>query len=265
MSEKIYFAHGNGFPALSYLRLLNCLNSVYECNYLDKIGHNPNYPVTDNWDYLVKEIIDNIQKKYDEPIIGVGHSLGGVLILLAAIRQPHLFKLVIMIDSPLINKFKSSMIKIAKLLKFIDNLTPASRALARRTHWNNKKELISYLQTKPLFKTFREDCLNDYIDFGFEKTVQGYTLTFDNYIEYLIFRTLPHDLPSYERQLNVPTALIYGNKSTLVKAGDVSYMKKKFSINAYSLPGGHMLPFEQPELVGEKIIDIISNLNHSKF
>ena len=44
----------------------------------------PRYPPTEGWPYLVNQLLDSI----DEPVYGVGHSLGGYLNFLAAARRP---------------------------------------------------------------------------------------------------------------------------------------------------------------------------------
>lgn len=261
MRDKIHFAHGNGFPSSCYRQLFNCLESRYECSYIDKVGHNPAYPITENWDFLVDELVDSIKEKFSQPVIGVGHSLGGVLNMLAAIKDPSLFKAIIMIDSPLLGRFKSRMVYLAKSLGFIDQLTPASRTRGRRTHWDERSQLVDYLRSRPLFKTFSQQCLEDYINFGFKKTPAGYKLLFDRDIEYLIFRTLPHHLPRYEGKLEVPTALIYGNNSSVVKNFDIRYMEKKYRIATYCVKGTHMLPFEDPIMVGKQIFKILDDFS----
>lgn len=260
MTDVIYFAHGNGFPSLCYRQLLDVLATRHECNYIDTIGHDPRFPVTENWDFLVDELLANIRKQCSEPVIGLGHSLGGVLTLLAAIKEPALFKSIVMIDSPLFGRFKSSMVRLAKSLGMIDRLTPAHRTRGRRLHWQTREELVTYLKSRPLFRTFSDACLEDYIQFGFKKTDAGYQLVFNTHIEYLIFRTIPHHLPHYEGQLQVPASLIYGDKSSVVDRFDVRYMTKKYHVNCYRLKGTHMLPMEHPEAVAKKIFCIVDEL-----
>ena len=257
MRDIVHFAHGNGFPSGSYRQLLNALQVRFDCFTVDRLGHNPQFPVTDNWPFLVHEIIDSIKGIGTKPVIGIGHSLGGVLTLLAAIEDPSLFKAVIMIDSPLLNRFKSSVVSMAKKMNFIDHITPANKARGRRKHWATQSELSNYLKTRPLFETFDEACLNDYIEFGFEKNQEGYTLRFDPDVEYHIFRTLPHQLNQYEGQLKTPTAIIYGQQSKIVMAADVRYMQKKYAIKAFSLPGTHMLPMEHPQQLARQIFSAL--------
>ena len=134
MRETIHFAHGNGFPSPCYRQLIQQLEKRFNCCYIDRVGHTSQFPVTENWQRLIEEVIFSIQSQALQPVIAVGHSLGGVLSLLAAIEQPSLFKAVILLDSPLINRFKSSVVRFSKALGMIDRLTPAFRTRARRQH-----------------------------------------------------------------------------------------------------------------------------------
>jgi pimeloyl-ACP methyl ester carboxylesterase len=255
--ELIHFAHGNGFPSPCYRQLLKGLEARYDCCFIEKIGHNPRFPVTENWPFLVDEVIDSVKQHSAEPVIAIGHSLGGVLSLLAAIKQPSLFKTVIMIDSPLLSRFKSGVVRIAKALGVIDRITPAYRTKGRREYWQNRDQLLAYLKTRDLFKTFTAECLQDYIDYGLRKTGDGFQLCFDRHIEYMIYRTIPHGLHEYGDELRVPAALIYGDKSTVVDRLDVHYMKKHYNISGYKIKGSHMLPFEKPDELAGKIFTLL--------
>ena len=257
MREKIHFAHGNGFPSQCYSQLFKALTPHYECCFIDKIGHNPLYPVTENWTYLVDELIASVRSQANEPVIALGHSLGGVLSMLAAIKEPSLFKAVVMLDAPLLGRMKSSMVKLAKLLGVIDHVTPAHRTRGRKQRWQSKEQLMTYLKSKPLFKTFSEACLQDYVDFGLQKQADGYHLVFDSHIEYLIFRTIPHHLHQYAGKLTVPTALIYGAQSDVVDRFDVQNMRQRFHVKCFEIKGRHMFPMEAPEAVAEHIFRVL--------
>lgn len=257
MKPILHFAHGNGFPALCYKQLLDRLETGFDYCYIDRIGHNPLYPVGENWHNLVAEIIASIKSQTAKQVIGLGHSLGGVLTLLAAIEEPALFKAVIMLDSPLIGPFKSNMVRLAKGLGVIDRITPAFRTKGRRVYWQNKEQLIEYLKTRQLFKTFSDDCLNDYITYGLEHQGDGYYLRFNSHIEYQIYRTIPHIIPKLQRQLVVPTALIYGDKSTVVDKMDRRYMRSSFGIKTFKIKGTHLFPLEYPTLVADQVFSIL--------
>lgn len=260
MKELIYFVHGNGFPALCYRQFLQVLSSQYDCRYLDRLGHNPDYPVTDNWTYLVDEVLFDIQKQCDRPVIAVGHSLGAVLNFFAAIQKPECFKAVIMLDAPLFNSFKCFLVAVAKKLHVIDTFTPASKTKGRRAHWKTEAEVLAYLQSRPLFKNFTNACLMDYIHYGLEQDEDGFHLRFDRDIEYAIYRTIPHTSPQYQGKLHIPTALIYGDKSDVVTRMDRLYMTRRFGMKIHSINGTHLFPFEIPEKAGEAVIRVVREL-----
>jgi pimeloyl-ACP methyl ester carboxylesterase len=258
--EIIYFAHGNGFPGPCYRQLFNALETRFECLYVDKVGHSERFPVTDNWHTLVDEIIESVQDLSKRPVIAVGHSLGGVLSLLAAIQDPSLFKAVILLDSPLIGRFKSSIVCFSKAFGMIDRLTPAHRTRGRQVHWQTRSQVLSYLKTRKLFQTFSQECLDDYVEYGLTKSSEGYHLRFDSKIEYQIYRTIPHILYAYEGKLSVPTGLIYGSESKVVDRLDLRYMKKHYGIVNAKIKGSHMFPMENPEKAAHSIMHMIDKL-----
>ncbi len=259
MNEIIHFAHGNGFPSLCYRQMLMPLNQEITCYYVKQVGHNRDFPVTENWHYLVAEVINSITTKTSKPVIGLGHSLGGVLTLLAAIEKPDLFRAIILLDSPLVGRFKSELVRLSKALGIIDHLTPAYRTRMRRRHWSTREQVWDYLKHKRLFRYFTDACLNDYIDYGLKKDESGYSLRFEREIEYQIYRTLPHTLYQYEKKLQVPTALIYGRKSSVLDRFDLKNMQQQYDIMCYEMNGTHMFPMEYPEKTAELILNIIKN------
>ena len=246
MKDILHFVHGNGFPAQCYQQLLRPLSDFYDCCFIDRVGHTTAFPVTDNWGYLVQEVIMSITMQAEQPVIGVGHSLGGVLTVLAAIQEPQLFKAVIILDSPMITRFQSMIIRWSKQLGLIDRLTPAHRTQGRREHWKTREDAYHYLKRRTLFKAFTQECLYDYIDYGMQKNKDGYLLRFDPRIEYSIFRTMPHTLSQTEGQLHVPTTLIYGDESNIIHRSERRYMEKHYGIHALEIHGTHMFPFECP-------------------
>jgi len=76
----IVFSHGNSFPAATYGVLFKNLRSRgFLVKAVEKFGHDPAYPVTDNWRYLVQQLHDftaNEVQRHGEPAFLVGHSLG---------------------------------------------------------------------------------------------------------------------------------------------------------------------------------------------
>jgi len=131
MSQTIFFAHANGFPSATYGKLFSALEPDYRVRHLEQHGHDPRFPVDDNWNNLVDELILHVEQG-SEPVWGVGHSLGGVLHYHAALRRPELYRGVVMLDSPLLTGVDRLVIRAAKRFGFIDRITPAGRTVGRR-------------------------------------------------------------------------------------------------------------------------------------
>jgi len=99
----LHFSHANGFPAACYRKIFSFLERDFEIRYVNTIGHDPRHPVIDSWLHLVAEQLEHIDR-YGQPVLGVGHSLGGYLTMLAALERPELFRAIVVLDSPVIGR-----------------------------------------------------------------------------------------------------------------------------------------------------------------
>ena len=53
----LIFSHGNSFPASTYRVMLDSLRARgFQVHAIEKYGHDPKYPVTDNWPHLVRQL-----------------------------------------------------------------------------------------------------------------------------------------------------------------------------------------------------------------
>ncbi|MEO4011147.1 alpha/beta fold hydrolase [Chromobacterium piscinae] len=153
--------------------MLGKLAGSRDVGYLDTIGHDPDFPITDCWPHLVDESIRFIEARYRGPVVGVGHSLGGFLMFYAALKRPDLFRAIIILDSPLMGPSRSFGIWLAKRLGFIQRVTPGGNTLARRDNWATVEMAHDYFARKPKFARFDPDCLADYALHGTQDDGKG--------------------------------------------------------------------------------------------
>ncbi len=255
--EIIQFAHANGFPAGTYKKLFSYLEPKFEIRYLGRHGHNPRFPVTDGWQNLKDELREQIDANFTKPVIGVGHSLGGILHLLLAIEKPELYKQIILLDAPIISRFSSGGIRILKTLRLMDRLSSSKLTKSRRNFWTTKEEALKHFEAKTKFAAFDREVLRDYIEYGTIETPKGYKLFFEPEIEGAIYRTIPHYLPTLKGKLTIPISYIGGADSKEARLAGLSFMRKNFPIEVHFLPGSHLFPFERPGETAEKIISIL--------
>ena len=258
MSKQIiHFAHANGFPARTYTKLFSCLEPRFDIRYLERHAHDPNFPVTDGWHSLKDELRQSIESNFEKPVIGLGHSLGGILHLLVSIENPQLYKQIILLDAPIISRSSSGGIRVLKALNLMDRFSSSRMTKARRNLWESREDAYKHFKAKPKFVAFDDEVLRDYIKYGTEETDGGFRLFFDPHFEAAIYRNLPHDLPSLKGKLTVPVAYIGGVESREARLARLSFMQKNFPIDFYFLPGSHLFPFEMPKETASKIEFIV--------
>jgi pimeloyl-ACP methyl ester carboxylesterase len=266
-NDIINFVHANGFPAKSYNTFLDNFSTDFQVIALDKYGHDPLYAITHNWQYLVDELIQfvikqkKLLKRENDKVINIGHSFGGVISFMAACQRPDLFKAVIMLDPPAFTGATAFMMKLLKGTKLFDKISPAGKAKIRRKQWPLNADMVNQFKHKALFKNFDPRCLSDYATHGIVKRNQRQELLFSAEVEAEVFRTLPVNLASYKKKLDLPATLIYAQDGVCTIRA-VNRFAKKNDINVLKMPNsGHMFPLEQPEKTAELIKKIISNLS----
>ncbi len=254
----IHFAHGNGFPSKCYQQFFDEFNGQFKIFFIDKIGHDEDYPVSENWSFLVDEVINSITSQCNQKVIGIGHSLGGVLTLLASYKRPELFKKVILLDAPAYGYTKSNLIKIIKKLDLMHFVTPLKSTQRRIISWASKASLKDYLLSKSVYQKFSPQSLDNYIEHGMTRSNNGgYQLKFDRQIESKIYKTFPHDMYINKTKLHIPVHLIYGLNSNIITKHDLRVMQKKYFVSTQVCSGGHLFPFEFPRQAAKLVLNLI--------
>ena len=192
--QVINFVHGNGFTAGTYTKLFNLLEDDYEVIAIDKIGHNPKYPVDENWVSITNELIAYIKQNSDEPVIGVGHSLGSILTFIVAQHRPDLFTKIVMVDPPLFYGPFAVFLRFMKMSGLVDKIGLAARTKKRRTEWASREEAEVFFKQRIPFDNFDPECLGHYVKYGTEENESGVKLIYDRNVESKVFRTTPHNL-----------------------------------------------------------------------
>jgi pimeloyl-ACP methyl ester carboxylesterase len=253
----LHFAHANGFPAACYRKMFSHLDRDFEIGYINTIGHDPRHPVTDSWPHLVAELIEHIER-YGEPVLGVGHSLGGYLTALAALRRPALFRAIILLDSPVLGRWQGTVFNMVKRFGLADRVTPAAATRDRRAEWTSADEAYVHFRNKRAFQDFDPECLRDYATLGTVPSPRGVRLAFDPAIEYRIYRAFPHGLAQELPRLRVPAGFICGRDSAEAKQMGLATTRRHFRVAR--IAGGHLFPFERPEGAAHAIRDMAAEL-----
>ena len=259
----LHFTHANGIPSGSYQKFFQFLNQDFDVKAIPMIGLDPHYPVEYRWEALVDQVISDIEQQFPrQQVIGLGHSFGSLLTLMAAYKKPQLFSQVIIMDPPFVIGSKAFLFEALQKLgsKSIEKLTPAAVTVKRRDHWESIEQASQALRPNRIFKDFDEQCFADFIACGLksDSTRNGVTLTIPKHTEAEIFRTVPAWWWRTPRKApDMPIHVLTAKDSHFYKQGLPQGMKKTYAINYSVLEGGHMFPLEQPKQTAEFVQQLI--------
>ena len=268
-SPLIVFSHGNSFPASTYNVVLDELRQRgFRVAAVEKFGHDPRYPVTNNWPHLVAQLSDFVERQFkpNGPVFLVGHSLGGFLSLMTAAKHPQWVRGVVMLDSPLVAGWRASLLRVGKRLTLAEALSPGAHSRKRRTTWANETEALEHFASKKLFARWDPRVLRDYVAHGThdEATPQGTrrVLSFDRDIETAIYNSLPDHIESYLRKhpLQCKAALIGGLQSRELRQVGLAFTQRITQGRVMKLDGTHLFPMEHPLATAAAIEAALLNL-----
>ena len=248
----IVFSHANSFPASTYGVLFKSLRSRgYTVKAVDKFGHDPKYPVTNNWPLMVQQLHDLARRETDkagEPAWLVGHSLGGFLSLMCAARHPELAKGVLLIDSPILGGWRATTLGVIKRTQLVGSVSPGAVSRRRKNAWPDKDAVLAHFRHKKAFAKWDAQVLADYVNHGTHDADGQRVLAFDRDVETAIYNTLPDNLDRLLKRhpLKCPVAFIGGTRSEEMKQVGMTMTEQVVKGRIMMLDGSHLFPMEKP-------------------
>jgi pimeloyl-ACP methyl ester carboxylesterase len=247
---NVHFSHANGFPAKTYSFLFEKIEAT-NIRYINMIGHGE-FSLNGDLHNYSKELINNIERNYTQPIVGIGHSFGGAVTFLAAASRPDLFERVILLDPIVFSAKKRLAIRLLKKLGLLAHIGPANKTLKRRLHFSNTDEANAHFSKKKLFNNFNEQCFRAYVEHGFISSENGIKLAFDRKIEAEIFNNPLTKIPNQAHEMS--GTLVYGYNSDAFKKEDLHWWRKNMpNFDFIEVSGGHLFPLELPEVTANII------------
>jgi len=263
-AAAIVFSHANGFPAGVYQPLFDVWRARgYQVHAVDKFGHDPAWPVTSNWPHLRDQLIAFVDAEVGAPAWLVGHSLGGLLSVLAACKRPDLARGVVLLDSPIIAGWRAHGLQVAKATGLMPRVTPGRVSKTRRQSWPSLAAVRQHFAKKAAFARWDPRVLEAYVKSGFARRGGETVLVFDRDIETQIYNTLPHHMPRVLRRhpLRCPLAFIGGQQSAESRQAGVEATRRLAGERFVWTDGTHLFPMEHPDATAGEVLRLLDSMS----
>lgn len=267
LNHTIVFAHANGYPPGAYTPLLSTLTPHFPVvtPLARPLRPNSDWRELKDWSLLTDDLLDYLTQQTKPPIIGVGHSLGGVCLLSAALQKPELFKALVLIDPVIFRRRFLWLWETVKTLGVGDRLHPLiSGTLRRRRVFANTKEMFTRYRRAPVFSRVSDEGLRAYVESLARPREDGQVeLSFSPEWEAAIYRNGPLNLWPRLHTLKVPTLIIYAAQSDTFTPPIAKRLQKDFpQIKLHRIEDStHLVPLEKPAEVGRLIMDFLQTLS----
>ncbi|MFN8381768.1 MAG: alpha/beta hydrolase [Anaerolineales bacterium] len=262
----LHFLHANGYPPECYELLLELLKQQYHVfgMKLRPLWNGANPKDLQDWHPLSEDLLRFLSDRETAPVIGVGHSIGGIVTLRAAIRDPKKFRALILLDPVL---FVPSALIGWNLLRIIGLGERTHPLIAgtkkRRRTFDNLETVFRGYRTRPIFRYLSDDSLRLYIKGITQLKADGtFELAYSPEWEAHIYLTGLRDFDLWRElpKLEVPTLIIRGAETdTFLSNAEKLVKKKNPKIQVVTMQKAtHILPLEYPQDVANIINDFLT-------
>lgn len=218
---------------------------------------------TPSWDeFGVSDVMREVERlrathHHEEPLVGVGHSMGGACLVKAELAHPGTFHALVLCEP----------ILIATDVDFQQPNQLSKRALKRVNHWNTRDEAASYLRERSMFRPWHQDAFDGYVDGGLKVDEDGtVSLACPPRTESETFRAGGESVNTRLGEVQCPVHIVVGSESQTFQQPNfdtVQYFERVAASfprgSMHVIPGAsHFGPQEAPGTMAQQIESIIA-------
>lgn len=261
----VHLAHANGYPPAAYKRLVAPLLERHRVIGLTTpmLRDGTDHRNLADWRALAEEQLRLLDELGAEDVIGIGHSLGGVATMYAALARPSLYRAIVLIEPVFLDPDFLHAVRSQGGEEV--RLPLVEIALGRRHHWASPQAAFAHWRAKRVFARIPDEILWDYVDAALVQDVEAtdparaYTLAYPREWEARIYATPPTDVWDLVAHLDPPTLALRGPDSdTISDEGWRLWKTLQPGARFVDVPEtGHLLTFERPAAVAAEILDFL--------
>jgi pimeloyl-ACP methyl ester carboxylesterase len=256
----LHFAHPNAYPPECFRQFLASFTERYRVVGMVQRPLWPNQQpeaVTD-WRVLADDLIGFFDQEGWRDVIGVGHSLGAAVTMLAAVKRPELFRQLVLIDPVFLSP---SILEAAAQLP--DKGTNSPYVLAarnRRNRWPDKAAAFAHYRQKPVFGRFTDEALWDYVNYnivpdGTDTVTLRYTREWEAHLYTLLIQQGEAVWAALPKVAHPTLAIRASQTDTLFEEAWLWWQQLQPTATFIEVPEvSHMLVLERPSLVAQIVL-----------
>lgn len=260
-SHPAVFVHANGYPAGCYQELLQQLDNYQVWAPLTRACWPDESPSReDQWPILVEDLLRFVRAKSNNgatPMVGIGHSMGAVIVLMAALQAPQLFSRLVFIEPVFLPRHL--VVLMRSLPRRIRQQIPlVKKTLHRPNQWSCLQQAFDFHRSKRAYRHLSDPALWHYIHGGTYQDDNQWRLRYAREWEAHFYQH-PPKVWKLLRQLTLPTLALRAGQSEYLS--QTSWTKwKKIQPEASFIEFNqqdHLLPMEIPQEVADTIIEFL--------
>ncbi|HNK64327.1 MAG TPA: alpha/beta hydrolase [Anaerolineales bacterium] len=266
----LHFLHANGYPPECYQPLLEHLQNQHHVfgMKLRPLWGDANMNELRDWHPYSEDLLRFLSDVGPDPVIGVGHSIGGTVTLRAAMRTPEKFRAIVLLDPVLFVPPFMMIWNVMRATGLGERTHPLiAGAKKRRRLFDNLETVFRGYRSRSIFRYMSDEGLRTYIQGITRINAEGkFELAFSPEWEAHIYLTGMRDFDLWRGLPNfsVPTLIIRGAETdTFMERAERLIKKKNSNIQIVTMPKAtHILPLEHPQEVAQLIEDFLKKIHH---
>lgn len=259
-APRLLISHATGFHAHCYAPVAARLNRDFQVYGLDHRGHGAT-PAPPGWTVDWSRFGDDTlavarEIAPDGGLVGVGHSMGGSALVMAASRDPGLFRRLVLFE-PIAFPAAAPRIGASEEHPIV------SGARRRRRVFASAEDAIANFARKPPLSVMTPEVLRCYVEHGFHPVADGVELSCSPDIEAGIFMAArDNGVWDLLRHVEVRTTVVTGRIDEMQPSGRAEDIARE-------LPNGgilhlphqsHLGPFSHPDEFAELVGDLVEEV-----
>jgi pimeloyl-ACP methyl ester carboxylesterase len=267
--RALLFLHANGYPPRCYQPLLDRFSKRYRTLAMILRPLWPGSRPEDirDWEPLSNDLLRFMDQQKLDGVFAVGHSVGAIVVLRAALRAPDRFGALVLLEPVLMPRDVMAVWWLARALGFGKWLHPMIRgALTRRRSFDNLNQVYDGYRRRRIFRYLSDEGLRQFIRGMTTPTAaRTYDLVYNPEWEARVYDTgIWHDWDLWKElpRLRAPTLIVRGAETdTFRDSASRTVKRKNPAIKIVTLINStHLVPLEQPQAVFEAIDGFLQNV-----